>query len=240
MTSYDRDFFAMVEEGSSSSARVVLPLLLRLTGARSLIDVGCGTGAWLAAARQLGVERLLGVDGHWVDSGTLLVDQFEQIDLGQPFTVSQSFDMALSLEVAEHLPAERAESFVADLTRLAPVVAFSAAVPGQGGVGHLNEQWPDFWRDLFSGMGYQCFDVIRSAIWNRPGVMPWYAQNLFLYAQHDHFRHVSGELGVLRVVHPLIYENCVRELVRCQQNSKGLAGLRARWQLRGRIRSLFG
>lgn len=65
-------------------------------------------------------------------------------DLTQPLSLGRKFDLCVSMEVAEHLPPSRADSFVADLVGLAPVVLFSAAVPEQGGTNHLNEQWPDY------------------------------------------------------------------------------------------------
>jgi hypothetical protein len=92
-------------------------------------------------------------------------------DLRESVTITRTFDLAVSLEVAEHLPPERGEGFVEDLCRLAPVVLFSAAVPGQGDpkhTGHLNERWQSYWASLFHERGYERAECVRPAIWEDP------------------------------------------------------------------------
>jgi hypothetical protein len=91
----------------------------------------------------------------------------------------------MTLEVAEHLPESRAANFVAELTRLAPVVLFSAAIPSQGGLNHVNERWPDYWAALFAMHGYRAADVVRWRVWNDPQVTWWYKQNIVLFARED-------------------------------------------------------
>jgi SAM-dependent methyltransferase len=124
----------------------VVPTVLRLVQPEPVVDVGCGDGAWLSVFRELGVNHRFGLDGDYVDRRLLQIpqDQFSATDLSLPFRLPCTFDLAVSLEVAEHLPPQSAEDFVDSLTRLAPVVLFSAAIPLQGGTHHLNEQWPDY------------------------------------------------------------------------------------------------
>jgi hypothetical protein len=88
----------------------------------------------------------------------------------------------VSVEVAEHLPADCAATFVATLTSLAPAVLFSAAIPFQGGTHHVNEQWPDYWAGLFKQRDYEVVDCLRDRIWDNDSVEWWYAQNLLLFA----------------------------------------------------------
>jgi hypothetical protein len=107
--------------------------------------------------------------------------QFIRADLTKPFPVRRRFDLAISLEVAEHLPEKAANNFVKSLTRLAPVVLFSAAAPGQGGVDHINEQWPDYWAERFERQGYRPYDFLRRKIWNDRSIKPWYRQNLIIF-----------------------------------------------------------
>src|SRR5690349_6826641 len=142
---YDRVFFDAIHERSLRSARVVVPHLINLFHPASVLDVGCGQGAWLSAFKDLGVPRLLGVDGEHVDQSQLMIPPtcFRSVDLTRPFELPRDFDLALCLEVGEHLPGESAARVVRELTKSAPMVVFSAAIPGQGGTGHINEQWPD-------------------------------------------------------------------------------------------------
>jgi SAM-dependent methyltransferase len=185
---YDASYY--VSEGPASSlrsARIVVPALVSLLQPRSVIDVGCGSGAWLSAFRENGVERILGLDGDHVDRSWLIIpkDCFRAVNLAKPFKVDEKFDLAMSLEVAEHLPEKHARDFVRNLVSLAPFVVFSAAVPFQGGIHHLNEQWPEFWQDLFAESGYRSMDLIRKQFWKNAGVKYWYRQNMFLFARED-------------------------------------------------------
>ena len=179
----DTELFDWLRATSPGSARVIAPLLVDLVHPGSVLDVGCGDGAWIGAFAALGVAETLGVDTADPAAVELAPDRYRQVDLNQGFDPGRRFDLAVCLEVGEHLRADAARDLVATLVRSAPVVAFSAAIPGQGGIGHVNEQWPDWWRARFADHGYRQHDVLRAALWTNPDVAFWYAQNLFLYAQ---------------------------------------------------------
>jgi SAM-dependent methyltransferase len=214
-TIYGAEFFEKIREGSRRSAEIIVPLICELTTPASVIDVGCGTGSWLAVFRERGVADVSGVDGDYVDVSALPIppDRFITRDLTQPFRLAREFDLAMSIEVAEHLPASCAAAFVDSLTRLAPVILFSAAVPHQGGQGHINEQWPDYWADLFHRHNYAVIDAIRGEIWNNPDVEWWYAQNLLLFVREPYLAsspmlEVARErtnMRQLSLVHPRKY-----------------------------------
>lgn len=205
MSIYDRQFFAELEDEVRSSAAVIVPILTSALRPSSVVDVGCGTGTWLAAFQSAGVIDVLGVDGDYVDRAALNipVDRFRPADLSALLRLDRSFDLAISLEVAEHLPPDRSESFVDDLTRLAPAVCFSAAIPLQGGVDHVNERWQDEWAALFARHGYRPVDLVRKQVWDDQRVMPWYAQNMLLYVEAG-IDLVGNDLP-LRLVHPVRY-----------------------------------
>jgi SAM-dependent methyltransferase len=140
---------------AQESAREILPLVLDAVTPASAVDIGCGTGNWLSVASELGVDEILGVDGPWVKAQLAIpAEKFIPHDLSTPLKLGRRFDIALSLEVAEHLPASAARVFVQSLCEVADVVVFSAAIPGQGGRRHINEQWPAYWADLFQELQY--------------------------------------------------------------------------------------
>ena len=212
---YSTEFFEEQSGGSRRSAERIVPLVMELVRPRSVVDVGCGVGTWLSVFRERGVERILGIDGDYVDRKMLQipVESFLPFDLTRPLPVSEQFDLAVSLEVGEHLPPESARTLVEGLTRLAPVVLFSAAIPYQGGVNHLNEQWPSYWREHFQGFGYEVIDCLRKRVWDDPQVQWWYAQDVLLYANRDSLAsnpalaraHAAASPGQLSLVHPQRY-----------------------------------
>jgi SAM-dependent methyltransferase len=160
-----------------------VPLVLELLSPRSVVDVGCGLGAWLVAAIEQGITDVQGIDGPHVDVARLLIprERFIAADLERPVELGRRYDLVISLEVAEHVSASAADTFVASLVKLGPAVLFSAAIPDQGGERHVNEQWPHYWVEKFAVHGYAALDCIRDRIWDHPDVEPWYAQNVFLY-----------------------------------------------------------
>lgn len=178
---YTGNFYDAIREGCRTSAAAVVPLILGAVGPiESVVDVGCGEGWW---GREFTLHlpwdvTALGIDGDYVETAMVPT---ERIDISQPFTLGRQFSLAVCLEVAEHLPPERAESFVADLCALAPVVVFSAAMPRQGGVGHVNLQPPSYWASLFRDQGFGWEDPIRRRVWQNPEVEPWYSSNLILF-----------------------------------------------------------
>lgn len=186
---YTRSFFDQMEDGALASARAVLPIVTELLDARSVIDIGCGRGAWLRAAMDLGIPDILGLDGEYVVSQGLLIprERFKPADLSRPFATPAGYQLALCLEVAEHLPQRAAPSLVAALTSASPAVLFSAAIPGQPGTHHVNEQFPWYWQRLFAQHDYLALDVVRPLVRDNTSVEPWYAQNILLYVAREYY-----------------------------------------------------
>lgn len=181
---YGSDFFERQRDRSRSSAQVVVPLVCELVRPRRVVDVGCGVGTWAAEFLVQGID-VLGIDGEHVDSASLQipVERFFTMNLSQPRRLDQGFDLAVCLEVAEHLPVESAQALTGFLVALAPVVLFSAAVPGQPGVHHINPQWPSYWQQLFKQAGYLALDPLRPKVWHDERVALHYRQNMYLYVR---------------------------------------------------------
>jgi SAM-dependent methyltransferase len=202
---YGKDFFAAIERGSEASAHAVLPIVFAAVGTpRSLVDVGCGVGTWASVAKSLGVAEVVGVDGEYVSARQLHIapDEFISHDLVEPLDLGRRFDLVVCMEVAEHLPASRGESFIEELAELGNVILFSAAIPGQGGVGHLNERPQSYWSDLFARSGLRTFDIVRRATWNDDQVEWWYRQNSLVYARSE----VGDPPAILDIVHPRLFQ----------------------------------
>ena len=209
---YSEKFYRELASTRESAAEI-LPIVIELLKPSSIADVGCGSGHWLAAASELGVTNVLGVDGDWVKESQLAIppEKFVAHDLSTPLKLGRRFDLALSLEVAEHLPESAAGTFIHNLCSAADVVLFSAAIPGQGGRHHVNEQWPAYWADLFQDAGYHCYDVLRPRIWNNPRVAWYYAQNCMIFARTN-VPSLGTPTRPLALVHPTLWSDHVARL----------------------------
>lgn len=180
-TSY-RHFDEMV--ASHHAAEIIVPLILELTGpVASVVDVGGGDGGWLRVFQSHGCKDIFLLDTPEVRQH-LLIDpaSFQPVDMLHDDPPVRKSDLAICLECAEHLPSGREEWLINYLTSTADVVVFSAALPGQGGKGHVNEQSHSHWRALFQRHGFRCLDALRGQIVHDPSIPWWYRQNLFVYA----------------------------------------------------------
>ena len=198
---YSGDFYSYIDAGSRRSARIVAALLLREMKITSLLDIGAGHGAWAAEWLDAGVKTVVAVDGDYVRPDQLAIPPkaFRAHDLATPLDLKKRFDLVQSLEVAEHLPADKAELFVDNIVRHGDVVLFSAAVPHQGGEHHVNEQPPEYWRSKLAERGYAAFDFVRPNLAGCGEVMPWYRFNSYVYANKAGEKRLSKAVLATRV-----------------------------------------
>jgi SAM-dependent methyltransferase len=181
---YGAEFYHFLDSFALKSAQRIVPILTAALPIRSVVDFGCGQCAWLSVWQQTGAA-VTGVDGPYVDRRHLAIDpdDFQAADLAQPIDLHQQFDLVQSLEVAEHLPASRAEGFIDALVAHGSCILFSAAVPGQGGENHINERPLGYWRMLFRARGYVAIDYLRPLVCGDANIMPWYRYNILLYVR---------------------------------------------------------
>jgi len=196
------------------NARIIFSLVLEiLPKINSAVDFGCGLGYWLSVLKEFGVNDIKGYDGHWTDKESLEIPKecFEAINLENIIAVEKRYDLAISIEVAEHLPEKSAEAFIQMLTKSSDIILFSAAIPYQGGTNHINLQWQDYWHKLFHSFGYMGIDI-RKLLWNDTKVKTWYKQNMILYVQKNKIEQINVSkyhCGItdqcLNIVHPETY-----------------------------------
>lgn len=214
MTEYDENFYEINEKETESSAGAIMPFLLGRYQPDSVLDVGCARGLWLRECIRAGVKTVAGVDGPWVDTSELLIpkESFSQCDFEEGLKAGtmpklKHFDLALCLEVAEHLTEEAGNYLVEWLCSTARVIAFSAAVPLQGGVNHINEQWPSYWHARFGRFGREPDGIPRLALWNKKTIQPYYRQNLMVYEPN-----VVPSIFVQDMIHPDMWTYKVNSL----------------------------
>ena len=199
-------------QSSDSSAKEILPLLLERLAPLSVVDVGCGVGRWLSVWLHLGVDDILGMDRDVsVEQLVIPAECFHRQDLTLPFARERTFDLAMCLEVAEHLPEPAAANFIQNLAALSDVVLFSAAIPLQRGTHHVNCQWPSYWEKHFQNAGFLPLDVIRPRFWKNDRIWHGYSQNVILYVRKEKHAAVAARFdglpvgAIMDIVHPQSY-----------------------------------
>ena len=179
---YNDNFHEVHFQNSINSAKEVIPLFLSYYKPKTVLDVGCGLGTWLNIFEQNQCE-VFGIDGDYIKTKDLVIkpNKFKAYDLNKKFNLEKKFDLVISLEVAEHILPENAKEFVESICVHSDVVLFSAAVPGQEGTLHYNEQYNKYWIDLFTNNNYECVDFLRHEIWNNKNISWWYRQNMLIF-----------------------------------------------------------
>jgi SAM-dependent methyltransferase len=208
-TVYNANFYEDLKSTSRKAAKFVVPYVTELFSPKSVLDVGCGQAEWLNIFTKCGIEDVCGMDGEYVRIDELLIskDKFLSKNLENPIDLERKFDLVMSLEVAEHLSESAANQFIDTLTKHGDLIMFSAAVPGQIGTFHINEQWQNYWIEKFKAKGYNHYDLIRTKFWDNPHVAWWYRQNTFIFMNSNAENKYKGRFdkfqGVIKPkVHP--------------------------------------
>lgn len=180
---YTKEFYSLINSSSKESALHIIPLIMSLfPSIRSVADIGCGTGAFLNIFRCFGVE-ITGFEFSDLPDNELLIpaENIRKVDLRSSLSIPEKFDLAICLEVGEHMDLDTSDTLITTLTALSNIILFSAAIPGQPGTNHINCQWPSWWAVKFNSFEYKPFDIIRPIFWQIPGVAEWYRQNMILF-----------------------------------------------------------
>jgi hypothetical protein len=217
VTTYDKMFYSNQFDGVNA-AKTILGMLYDTYQPQSVIDFGCGIGAWLTAAESLGSKKLTGLDGHWVDKKKLLSKNidFIGVDFEKEINIKENYDLCISLEVAEHISESSAKTFINLLCNTSNLILFSAAIKYQGGTNHINEQWQSYWVELFNANGFECFDIIRPTFWLNEEIALCYRQNAFVFVKKDNafltkkFNAQIEKSPIMNIVHPEYYENKIK------------------------------
>lgn len=222
---YSDDFYRDISVGKDAYKKLLVPLIDMIRPA-SVVDFGAGAGTWLAAAKELGVGTVLGIDGPWASTTHRLVEpaEFMTLDMEGDLPEVGRFDLAISLEVLEHISDEAGARAVKWLCARSDVILFSAAIPMQGGTHHVNELWQSVWARRFATEGYVACDIIRPLVWHERSIPWWYRQNTVIYARPSV---ASGhgwrscEPEALDLVHPEHYLKKVDVMNRLRARSIG-------------------
>lgn len=209
---YNNAFYDEAMRRSTSAAFEIMPVVIKYLAPKSIVDFGCGRGIFLAEAQKVDDSiEICAIDGEYVDRKKLLIDEekFDARNLEKKITLLKKYDLAMSFEVGEHISQENVNVFIENIVNSSDIVLFSAAIPGQGGIGHINEQWPSYWTSLFLKYGYKVSDCFRKLFWDNEKIPYWRRQNILLFVKetkYDEVMRVFNEArDVIDIVHPSNY-----------------------------------
>lgn len=205
---YDENFYRIGRDINYRSAKIILTMLFNHYKPNSVIDIGCGIGAWLRAAMELGVKNIVGIDGNEVREDFLFVPRkyIKIADLETHKNINNDkYDLAISVEVAEHLDNSCSNNFIETLTSYSNVVLFSAAIPYQGGEHHINCQPPQFWVDIFGKYGFLSFDFRNDLMNLWEEINPCYSQNMLLFVNKNYIDSLGFNNLILTNNRPIFY-----------------------------------
>jgi SAM-dependent methyltransferase len=188
---------------NTKAAKAFMPFLNEIIEPQSVIDIGCGLGTWLKVFQENGVVNILGVDGAEINVELLAIERkaFHSHNLCETLNLGKKFDLALCLEVAEHLPLENSDNIIDSVVNHSDVILFSAALPKQGGQNHVNEQPFSFWVKKFNERGFVVRDTFRAKIWDNENIDWWYRQNIFLVERGN----ILNQEKIPEYYHPMCY-----------------------------------
>lgn len=205
---YTDEFYNRHAAKSYHSAITILGYLLKYLEINSVLDFGCGLGTWCKAATELGITNAYGIDLHKYHEKNMYISEsnYHSLDLRKKVKLNYDIDLAISVEVAEHIENKHCQTFLNNICLHSKVVLFSAAVPFQGGRNHINEQPLSYWVNKFNQKGYLLMDYIREQIWNDQSIDIWYRNNCVLFVHEDSYSEIHDRFGVKKslidVIHP--------------------------------------
>lgn len=210
MSIYSDEFYINQVGKAYHSARAYFELINLIFLPRSIVDVGCGRGAWLQAFSDWYPDGdrscipMYGVDGPWNSKDKLLLKSAEYItaDLNKlgSLGLKLKVDILISVETAEHIYAKSTESFIETLCQMSDIIIFSGAFKDQGGLYHFNERLHSDWANHFLSNNFSVYDFFRPSLWGRDDVSYWYQQNVFLYVRNGtKYQELLKEKGIMPV-----------------------------------------
>jgi len=181
---YDQDFYAEMAPAKAASARAFAQVVAANMSFQSLFDIGCGSGVFLAEFHRLGKD-VAGCEASR-DAVTLASKDFPVFvaDATRPIPIDRRHDLVLCIEVAEHIGHRHSRQLVENCAHLGAQVLFTAAPPGQKGIGHINLHAREFWQELFRREGFVLdapgTERIREQL-RQQQVLAWLYNNLMIF-----------------------------------------------------------
>ncbi len=176
--------FADTSANLASAIEVIEVIWPWIADIGSFADLGGGMGSWSKALELKGISNFNLIDHPLTPVENILIENksnFTPVDLELDLPVYEHYDLVICTEVFEHFSEKRALELLEWINASTDFILFSAAIPRQGGLGHVNLQRHAYWHEKFSNLGFSFFDGFKPEIISNQGIKYWFRQNLFLY-----------------------------------------------------------
>lgn len=195
--------------------KIIIEEILKHFHPKKVIDLWCWLGAFVKTFQDHWI------DAYWVnwprvEKDKLVMNEDRLIikNLEEFCDFKKWYDMAITIEVAEHIDAKYADNFIKTITSCADIIIFSAAIPWQWWFKHVNEQSPEYREEKFNKLWYRFYDVFRWKFWNNKDIAISHRQNMFLVMKEwINLPSSLEEKSPRYIIHPELFNwLCVRNL----------------------------
>lgn len=153
---YSRDFHKSIENDEYPQAVRLASYIKNYMRPSKFIDFGCSTGLYLREM-QIQIPELESVGYEFSKDAVdmALCKNVIEFDLTKKLDIDKKENtLGLCLEVLEHIDDSNWLPVLKNLSSLCDTIIFSAAVPGQGGTGHINCRNKIDWIYRFHTLGW--------------------------------------------------------------------------------------
>jgi len=151
---YDANFFKSLEK-YRPIYHFLADIITTHLKPRSVIDWGCGCGYLLEKLLMNGITDIHGIEGSKEVVPFIPESLIPFINIADVLLCdSAGYDLAISIEVGEHLKEKDSAKFVNNICNSADkYIWWSAAQIGQNGTGHINCRPLSWWEKVFEEVG---------------------------------------------------------------------------------------
>ncbi|MES2731707.1 MAG: methyltransferase domain-containing protein [Bacteroidota bacterium] len=155
--------------------------ILKQHKAKTVVDLGCGLGIYCQVFKLAGLSPT-GYDGNPHTHG-LTDGRCNVLDLSADIEIG-TFDWVISLEVGEHVPQEYEETFLNNIAKSAKQgIILSWAVPGQEGLGHVNNHTNEYIIEKVEALGFTYVEKASKSL-RRKAELSWFKNTLLVFLRN--------------------------------------------------------
>jgi SAM-dependent methyltransferase len=145
---------------------------------QTILDVGCGTGISLEYFLQKNIDAIGIENSRLAINKSPVSEKIIRHNLKREMNLKRKFDLVWCFEVIEHIHPRFEPIFLNTLIRHSDRIIISAAIPGQGGHGHFNEQLPEYWVKRFSALRFKLNEDMTECLKN---IDEMHAKNMLVF-----------------------------------------------------------